>query len=126
MGVEGRQWENRQLNACLMAEQLRGGPPVPDHTLGSAKTAELEIGTGVVITGLASAKELNGQVGEIVSYDASTTHYSVITGSNSEKGFNIKRANLICCSEQLEEQDIEYNHRRNAAMLVRRIRLGPG
>ena len=111
-----------------MAEQLLGGPPVPDHTLVSTKTAVITgvVSTGVVITGLASAKELNGQVGEIVSNDASTKDHGVITGSNSEKGFNIKQANLICCSEQLEEQDIEYNHRRNAAMLVRRTRLGPG
>ena len=47
-----------------MAEQLLGGPPVPDHTLVSAKTAVITgvVSTGVVITGLASAKELNGQV----------------------------------------------------------------
>ena len=37
-------------------------------------------------------------------------------GSNREKGLSIKRANLICSSEQLEEQDAEYNQRRKAAM----------
>ena len=79
-------------------EQQGRGPAVPDHTTGSAKTVELKVGTGVVITGLASAKELNGN------------------GSDREKGFHIKRANLICCSDQLEEQDIEYNNRRKAAM----------
>ena len=37
-------------------------------------------------------------------------------GSNRGKGLSIKRANLICSSEQLEEQDAEYNQRRKAAM----------
>ena len=99
----------------MAAEQQERGPP-GSYAAESDKTAE-QIGTSVVSAGVASAKELGGQVGEIAS-DATTKRYGVSAGrgSNREKGLTIKRANLICSSEQLEEQDAEYNQRRKAAM----------
>ena len=105
-----------------MAEQphFQGEPPkVRDDTAESSRTGELAINTDIVITGLVGAKELNGQVGTIKNYDPSTGRYGVVTSSNSEKGFNIKRANLISLADHAEQQDTEYNNRRTAAMAVR-------
>jgi len=102
-----------------MAEQphFQGEPPkVRDDTAESSRTGELAINTDIVITGLVGAKELNGQVGTIKNYDPSTGRYGVVTSSNSEKGFNIKRANLISLADHAEQQDTEYNNRRTAAM----------
>ena len=56
---------------------------------------ELATDTPVNIVGLLHAVNLNGKEAIIHSYNPTTERYGVVTSSDSETGYNVRRANLV-------------------------------
>ena len=101
---------NNLHNNPLKVEQMKQQKAESDRC--GVDVLDLEVGDAVIMHGLISSPQLNGETGIVVGFDAPSQRYMIRTlgkdGELSEKTMKLKRCNLVSASD-VDDDEMSNN-----------------